>query len=70
MVRGGGGGGVKRPSDSNARNLAEHSTYLNKISPQARDIAVALINVCGLKTRIKNAEFSEYINKFDIIILT
>ena len=31
---------------------------------------MTLINVCGLKTRLKNAEFSEYINKFDIILLT
>ena len=48
----------------------QQSTSLNKISPQSRDIAVTLINVCGLKTRFKNAEFSEYINKFAIIILT
>ena len=51
---------------SKSPNGAENA---KKKRPSDRNIKVTLINVCGLKTRFKNAKFSDYINKFDIILL-
>ena len=48
------------------------SRYNNTVTDLSdrRNISVTVINVCGLKTRLKCEEFHVFLQTFDIIVIT
>ena len=58
------------PNISTQHNPSTNNQNQRSTPTQPTKLLIALINVCAVKTRMKSVEFYNFINNFDVILMT
>ena len=58
------------PNISTQHTPSTNSQNQQNTPTQPTKLLISLINVCGVKTRMKSVEFYNFINNYDVILMT